>query len=145
MHKHGLTGSPTWVSCVSAWQRCNNPNLECYPQYGGAGVKVDWPTVGDMVIGVVAAIGLRTNKKLSLDRFPDPNGPYSATNIRWATAAQQAANLRRGLKFLEQDGVLMTAKDWAEIGAVSVDTIRQRAKRGKPLVDSDKMKNCFLA
>lgn len=74
--------------------RCNDPRHVGYHRYGGRGIKVceEW---SDPVTGFdafLAHIGPRPSTLFSVDRYPDPDGPYAPGNVRWATHQQQADN-----------------------------------------------------
>lgn len=70
-------------------QRCINPKVRNYKNYGGRGIKCLLTSYKD----IVNSIGKRPSKIYSIDRI-DNDGHYSMTNIRWATWKQQAQNRR---------------------------------------------------
>lgn len=89
--KHGLSGSPIYRSWMAMKARCLDPNNARYVDYGGRGIMVceEWREdfrlfyayVGDRPAGT------------SLDRI-NVNGNYEPGNVRWATDAEQRANMR---------------------------------------------------
>jgi hypothetical protein len=72
--------------------RCGNPNVKDYPDYGGRGITVceRWR----IFINFLADMGEAPPNK-SIDRWPDKNGNYEPGNCRWATPKEQVENRRR--------------------------------------------------
>jgi hypothetical protein len=92
--KHGQTKTPTWSSWRAMVQRCTDPNVRCWKNYGGRGIKVCERWLGENgFVNFLADVGERPDGR-TLDRFPDGNGNYEPGNVRWATAKEQAANQR---------------------------------------------------
>ncbi len=89
---HGLSRTPTYYVWRSMLQRCTNPKVLNWDDYGGRGIKVcqRWMTFENFL----ADMGERPSPKHSIDRYPNNDGNYERTNCRWATPKQQAANRR---------------------------------------------------
>ena len=83
--------SPTYSSWQAMRQRCNNPNHEKFPLYGGGGITVcpEWSSYARFL----ADMGKRPDG-MTLDRI-DPDGNYQPGNVRWATPEEQEANKRK--------------------------------------------------
>lgn len=100
-YRHGHSPTPTYKAWSSMKQRCSNPNVVNYQNYGGRGIRVydEWLHSFEAFL---RDVGERpsdpagwTGKKAywSLDRI-DPDGDYEPGNVRWATPAEQRANQR---------------------------------------------------
>jgi hypothetical protein len=94
---HGHGGRTTRSAEHKIWatmiQRCTNPNNAAYYRYGKVGIKVHEPWL--QFENFLRDVGKRPAPHLSIDRFPNPAGNYEPTNVRWATAEQQANNRRK--------------------------------------------------
>lgn len=81
-----------------SWQsmntRCNNPNRQEYPRYGGRGIKVceRWAERPYVFSNFYEDMGDRP-KGATLDRV-DPDGDYCPENCRWTDAYIQSSNRR---------------------------------------------------
>lgn len=93
--KHGLYGTPTYVSWQAMKARCANPAHHEWHRYGGRGITVcdRWR---DDFAAFLRDMGARPSLAHSLDRFPNNDGNYEPENCRWATRKQQAENATRG-------------------------------------------------
>jgi hypothetical protein len=80
-----------WSGIIS---RCENKNLERYPDYGGRGISIceKWR---NSFAAFLADVGDRPSPDHSIDRYPNNDGNYEPGNVRWATREQQAQNKRK--------------------------------------------------
>lgn len=131
---HGLTNSPEYVAWCCMKDRCTNPNIKNYADYGGRGI-----TVCDRWLESFGAfytdMGPKPTSRHSIDRFPDNNGNYSPQNCRWATPVEQCNN-RRTNRILTINGVSHTVAEWSRISLVPGSEIRKRLSRGWPHHDA---------
>lgn len=92
-----------WASMKS---RCNNPNREKWPRYGGRGIYVCPEWDNDVEAFADWALSNGYEPGLQLDRI-DNDGPYSPENCRWVTAKENCRNTRRN-KYLTLLGMRKT-------------------------------------
>lgn len=86
--KHPLYN--VWRNMIARCTRKTNP---AFYLYGALGVKVHLPWQSSFET-FLADMPVRPKGDYSIDRHPDRNGNYEPGNVRWATRAQQAHNLR---------------------------------------------------
>lgn len=103
--RHGETSKKVWSAEYKTWagmvRRCENPKEENFPRYGGRGIRVcdRWRRGENGLTGYecfLADMGRKPSPQHSIDRYPDNDGNYEATNCRWATSSEQAFNRCRG-------------------------------------------------
>jgi hypothetical protein len=84
----------TWSNLI---QRCTNPKVPQYKDYGGRGIKV-CPRWLDSFESFLSDMGEKPSKNLTIERV-DNDGDYEPDNCIWATRQQQNKNKRpRGKK-----------------------------------------------
>lgn len=88
------TKHPLYKAYWNMRARCYNPNTPNFHCWGGKGVMVCDRWMGDFWAFVedVSALPYYGEPGRSLDRWPDPNGNYEVTNVRWATQKEQVDN-----------------------------------------------------
>lgn len=88
--KHGQAGRTTeYRSWTAMLRRCENPNTDDWPRYGGRGIRVcaRWHEF----VNFYADMGRKPGPKYSIDRL-DNDRDYEPDNCQWATPKQQARN-----------------------------------------------------
>lgn len=94
---HGETHTRLYSIWNSMKNRCNNPKRNCYPYYGGRGIRVCEEWENSFVSFRDWAQNNGYAPHLTLDRInPDKN--YEPNNCRWATWHEQRINQRRTCK-----------------------------------------------
>lgn len=128
---HGHAAAEIQTPEYRAWadmiNRCTNPNLRNYPNYGGRGIQVcdAWRHSFEAFF---AAVGPRPSAQHSLDRI-DNEGHYEPGNVRWATKTEQCRN-RRACVFLEYGGKRLTLTEWALELGISREATNARRRNG---------------
>lgn len=112
--KHGQNKttkvSPEYKAWSQAIQRCYNPKIRNYEDYGGRGVVVCERWLNSFE-NFFEDMGERPSPNHSLDRFPNNNGNYEPSNCRWATLIQQSRNKRNNV-LIEFRGKMKILGDW---------------------------------
>lgn len=123
---HGKTNTPEFKAWRSIIDRCTNPNIEHFHNYGGRGITIceRWMTFENFY----SDVGNRPSPDHSIERINN-NGNYEPSNCKWATRTEQANN-RRTNRLIEYKGQTLTAAEAARLTGIPVRTIRQRLRRG---------------
>lgn len=125
--KHGMSHTSihnTWLSMI---QRCTDPNCVAYKDYGGRGIKVcdEWKVFENFFRDV----GLPPQKGMTLDRYPNNDGNYEPSNVRWATKKEQANN-RRSSHFVSFQNETLTIAQWEDRYGLRRGALYSRLQRG---------------
>lgn len=124
--KHGMAGTPTYISYQEMLKRCYDETVIRYPSYGGLGIGVcDRWRVG--FTAFLEDMGEKPSRRYSLDRI-DVNADYSPENCRWATIEEQADN-KRNTRYITFNGVTKTLMQWSRDLGIPARIIRQRIDR----------------
>ncbi len=126
-HGHAVDGavSPTYTTWCGMVARCTSPGATKYYAYGAVGITVcdEWLTFS----GFLADMGERP-KGTTLDRIDGTLG-YSARNCRWATSAEQMANLRTNTWVMFDGNRVQLSALSRELG-IKKTTLIYRIKQG---------------
>ena len=112
---------PLYETWGAMHQRCANPNDSMYHRYGGRGIYVCKEWTGDTLLPgahksktgfdqFLLDMGPKPSPEHSLDRI-DNDGPYSPSNCRWATRAEQYSNRSQNV-WVECRGHRLTMQQW---------------------------------
>ena len=101
--------------------RCENPNRDNYPLYGGRGIAVcdEWRRSSRAFVEWALASGYEDG--LQLDRV-DNDGPYSPENCRWATRSENGRNKRNNRR-ITLLCMSKTVAEWREVLDISQFTL----------------------
>ena len=90
--KKPLIGTKFYFVWAQLKQRCKNPQLKNYKNYGGRGITYTprWETFNFFMDDMYPSY----REGLSIDRI-DVNGHYEPDNCRWATPSEQNLNKRK--------------------------------------------------
>lgn len=124
---HGMSKSSEFQIWATMISRCANKKAINYADYGGRGISVceRWMNFAAFYDDV----GPRPSIKHSLDRYPNNDGNYEPSNVRWATDIEQHRN-KRNNALLTYCGVTLPLIAWSEKLGLSYRAIHSRYKRG---------------
>ena len=117
--------SPEAAAWKNMLHRCENPRNRYWSFYGGRGISV-CPRWHNRAL-FLSDMGARPTDGHTLDRI-DTNGNYEPENCRWATRAEQQANIRSNLR-ITIDGRTMHQNAWSRHLGIPQSTFRQRMGR----------------
>jgi hypothetical protein len=122
---HGQSQTALYKIWAGMIQRCTNPNVLAYPDYGGRGITVceKW----QQFEGFAADMAPRPHGA-TLERIDNDKG-YYLDNCQWASRKAQARN-RRSSRVLTFNGQSLTVTEWAEQLGVKSSLIFVRLDRG---------------
>lgn len=96
--KHGWYGTKLYARWIGMRERCSNPNVAGWKNYGGRGISVcqEWYDSFESFKDWALANGYKEDAprgECTLDRI-NPNGNYEPSNCRWLTIFEQQSNKR---------------------------------------------------
>lgn len=124
---HGMRYTPEYRAWSGMKQRCTNPKISNFPQYGGRGIRVcdRWMASFD---DFLADLGPRPSPDHSLDRI-DNDGHYDPSNCQWRTRVEQQRNVSRN-RLLTFQGETHPLATWADRTGIPAKTIGRRLTAG---------------
>ena len=126
--KHGLRNTRLNQIWRGIKKRCYNSRSYSYYLYGGRGITMCDEWRNDFLLFYNWAINNGYSDSLSIDRI-DVNGNYEPNNCRWATAKEQANNMRVN-RLLTYKGQTYTMSEWCNILNMKYVTLFGRLQRG---------------
>lgn len=125
---HGETKTRLHKIWCNMRSRCNNPNVNCYKNYGGRGIRVcdEWSSSYEAFRNWALSHGYRDN--LTIDRI-DNDGNYEPSNCRWVDNKTQCNN-RRSNVLLEMNGIKKNATEWGVELGIKPSVIQARVRSG---------------
>jgi hypothetical protein len=129
--KHGMADTRVYRIWQGIKSRCDDPEQESYPNYGGRGVRYSrrWASFE----GFYADMGDPPTDKHEIDRI-DNDGHYLKSNCKWSTRIEQQNN-RRNNHFITYKGKTQTIAQWSRELGLSAKTISGRSNLGMDAED----------
>lgn len=134
--RRGLKGR-WYVVWNGIMARCHSEKHPDYPRYGGRGIVVceEWRDAANFIAWCEAQEPVPID--LSIDRYPNGDGPYAPNNCRFATDGEQVRNRSMSI-WVDIHGERLVLKDAiAKYGAVSYSCAKVRVReRGFTPIDA---------
>lgn len=123
--RHGLYKHPAYQVWADMKQRCRNPNIRNYKNYGGRGIKVceEWESFENFCKWAEEN-GYAPGCGFSIDRI-DVNGDYCPENCRWVKREVQDRNKRTNV-MITFNGETKCAQDWSHEFGLARSALAQR-------------------
>lgn len=134
---HGLTSTRLYKTYRGMINRCYNPNIKGYKDYGGRGIKIcdEWLSSFERFAEWSYKNGYKEeNDRLSqsIDRI-DNNGNYEPSNCRWTDSRTQSIN-KRSTYEVYYNGERTTISEVCELcGITDKSFAYRRFKKGQSL------------
>ena len=127
-----MTDTPEHQAWRNMLERCFNPNVPLYHQWGGRGITV-FPEWATSFKAFFRDVGPRPGPGYSLDRIEN-NKNYEPGNVRWTDRGTQQRNTRRNV-LLSHHGETLTISEWSRRTGLPWKTIANRIEAGLPSGD----------
>ncbi len=126
LKKHGQTHSRLYRIWCNIKNRCLNPNVPNYKNYGGRGIGIcdEWLEFEPFYLW---AINNGYQDNLSIERI-DNNSDYSPLNCKWATNSEQQLNKRTN-DLVSFKGEIKPLKEWCNLYKINYEAVLLRIKR----------------
>ena len=108
-------------------QRCYNPKHKFYKDYGDRGITMCSEWLNDYKAFEKWCMNSGYQRGLEVDRI-DNNGNYEPNNCKWMPMKEQARNRRTNV-YIEKDGKMLTATEYAKMTNTSLSTVLYRIKK----------------
>lgn len=131
--KHGMCDSLEYGIWCKMIERCNNPRVKDFANYGGRGIRVCERWLNSFV-AFHQDMGSRPSTKHEIDR-QDNNGDYCPENCKWVPHIDNSRNKRTNV-IVEYQGVRRTVVEWSEQLNIKYGTLRYRIKKGWKIEDA---------
>ena len=126
--KHGMRHTRLYKEWQAMKERCYRKGHFYFDRYGGRGIEVCQEWRNDFLAFRDWALANGYRDDLTLDR-KDNDGPYSPSNCKWSTMAEQANNRNNAIR-VEHDGKAVTLKELSEIIGTPYGTLYSQYRRG---------------
>lgn len=128
MEKHGMTGTRIHNIWRGMRSRCYNPNVKCFKNYGGKGIRLCDEWNESFMSFYQWSIKNRYSDDLTIDRI-NVNESYSPSNCRWLDIKAQENN-RSNNRLITFNGETHNMKEWGIIKGYRRGLIPSRIERG---------------
>lgn len=126
--RHGMTKTRIFKIWSGMKERCTNPKIDAYKNYGARGIYVCkiWSENFESFLNWSLENGY--SPKLQIDRI-DNNGPYSPDNCRWVTPRQNSRNRRSNKSVIINGEKYETIAEASERLGISSSCICNQTKK----------------
>ena len=131
--KHGLRKSRLYTIYNGMKQRCNNPNIAEYKNYGGRGIKVceEWNAPDGLDTFAKWALSNGYQPNLTIER-KNVNGNYEPSNCTWIPRSEHGKNTTKNVR-IEYEGKVYILTDLAKVLGIDRRTLGRELKKNKSL------------
>lgn len=128
---HNMKSHPLYLVWSAMLNRCRNPNVRGYENYGGRGIKVceRWRDFSAFYTDMGERPAGQTLERINND------GDYEPGNCRWATRREQGSN-KRNSRYIEANGESLPLSEWARRLGCSHAAILARIAAGMTEADA---------